>query len=351
MPILNINDKTELKRYNDFIKKQDFVSFMQANEWGEVKYPNWEQKIIYLEDNNDIVASMAILIRKFSVFTLFYVPRGPIVDLYNIKLVNKLIDEVNELAKQNKAFVLKMDPQVKYNEKLYNLYKNKGFKITKKNANSDNLIQPKHNAVLYIKNKTEEELLESFSQKTRYNVRLAAKKGVTVRYSHDLEDLKKFYQLYKTTTVRDKIGCREITYFEKMLNSYPKDKIRIYIAEFEGEPLSAAISTNYGKELFYVYGASSNEKRNLMPNYLMQWEMIKWGLEEKCSLYNFGGLLHLDSDNGLYRFKTGFCGEEGIEEYIGEIDKVYNKFGYFLFSKAVPVFKKIVKKFRKYDKN
>ena len=83
-----------------------------------------------------------------------------------------------------------------------------------------------------------------------------------------------------------------------------------------------------------------------MPNYAMQWEMIKWGLEKKCKTYNFGGIIYLDKTNGLYKFKTGFVREEGLLKYIGEIDKVYNKFIYFAYSNILPVLKKLQRKFR-----
>ena len=131
---------------------------------------------------------------------------------------------------------------------------------------------------------------------------------------------------------------------EKMFEAYSEDELRIYIAKHEDDKLSAAIAINYGGELFYLYGASSNVKRNLMPNYLMQWEMIKWGIETKCNKYNFGGVLHLNQENGLYKFKIGFCKKDGVTEYIGEIDKVYGKFMYFLYTKVLPVLKVLKRK-------
>ena len=111
--------------------------------------------------------------------------------------------------------------------------------------------------------------------------------------------------------------------------------------------MSAAIAITYGEEMFYLYGASSNEKRNLMPNYAMQSEMIKWAIEKGCSLYNFGGILHLEKNNGLYKFKVGFCKESGITNYIGEIDKVYNKTMYFAYRNILPILKKIRRGIRK----
>ena len=132
-----------------------------------------------------------------------------------------------------------------------------------------------------------------------------------------------------------------------MLDSFGENSLRIYIAEHDGEALSAAIAINYGKKTFYLYGASSNEKRNLMPNYLMQQEMIKWAIDTGCSLYDFGGVFILDKSNGLFKFKEGFCRQEGVTEFIGEIDKVYSKFWYFTFTKLVPVCQRIMKNIKK----
>ena len=227
------------------------------------------------------------------------------------------------------------------------MYKKAGYKTTGYKPDADDLIQPGHNMVLNIDGKTEEELMKSFAEKTRYNIRLSGRKGVTVRYSRDVEDLKKFYEIYEVTTIRDKIGKRPYDYFERMLEAYDETKLRIYIAEHEGQALAAAIATNIGGELFYVYGASSNEKRNLMPNYAMQMAMIRWGIETGCKTYNFGGVLNLDPNNGLYKFKIGFCREEGLEEYIGEINKVYKPFIYFLYKVGMPMKRKLGRKLRK----
>ena len=347
MPVLDFNNKEEVKEYEDFILNHVGTSFMQDLNWGKVKY-NWKQEAVYLKEDGKIVAAMMLLVQNIPFkSTIIYAPRGPVCDVYDIDLVNRLIKEAEPVAKKYKSYVLKFDPQVIYDEKLDNMYKKAGYKTTGYKPDADDLIQPGHNMVLNIDGKTEEELMKSFAEKTRYNIRLSGRKGVTVRYSRDVEDLKKFYEIYEVTTIRDKIGKRPYDYFERMLEAYDETKLRIYIAEHEGEPLSAAIATNIGGELFYVYGASSNEKRNLMPNYAMQMAMIRWGIETGCKTYNFGGVLNLDPNNGLYKFKIGFCREEGLEEYIGEINKVYKPFIYFLYKVGMPMKRKLGRKLRK----
>ena len=138
--------------------------------------------------------------------------------------------------------------------------------------------------------------------------------------------------------MRDKIGHRPYEYFKRMVDAYgSSDLLRIYIAEHEGEPLSGAICIHYGNKTWYIYGASSNNKRNLMPNYAMQAEMIRWGFENGSKIYDFGGVFILDKTNGLYKFKEGFCRREGATEFIGEFDLVYNPLLYTGFAKVLPM--------------
>lgn len=352
MPILDFNNKKEVEEYNEFLHNYDFMSFMQDLKWGKVKN-NWEQEAVYLRKDGKICATMMILIQKVPHMkvSFMYAPRGPVCDVYDIDTVNALVKEAEPIAKKYNAYVFKFDPQVVYDEKLDEMYKKVGYKTSGKNPNPDDVIQPLNDAVLYLNGKNEDELMKSFAEKTRYNIRLSGRKGVTVRFSRDKEDLKTFYDIYKVTTIRDKIGCRPYEYFERMLEAYDEDELRIYIAEHEGDKLSAAIATCYGNELFYVYGASSNEKRNLMPNYAMQMAMIRWGIERKCKTYNFGGIIHLDQNDGLFKFKMGFCRDEGLETYIGEFSKVYKPAAFFAITKLLPIKKKIERKIRKSKRN
>lgn len=352
MPILNKQDKEEVKRYEEYIKNYDGASLMQSLNWAKVKN-NWIQEAVFLEEEGIIIAAITLLLEKipYTNYYFMYAPRGPVCNIYDMELVKRLIKEVELLREKYKIFLFKFDPNVEYNEKLEIMYKEAGFNVLNKNMDKDELIQPLHDMVLDISNISKEDLLKSFSEKTRYNIRLSKRKGVEVYYSRKKEDLKIFYDLYKITTIRDNIGCRAYEYFEKMLDSYDEENLRIYITKHENDYLSAAIAFNYGKELFYLYGASSNEKRNLMPNYLMQWEMISWGLETGCNKYNFGGVLNIDPNDGLYKFKIGFCKKDGITEYIGEIDKVYNKYIYFIYIKCLPILKKLKRKVRTFKRH
>lgn len=337
MPILDTKNDKELKKYKQFVDNFNRSSIMQSIEWKNLK-ENWKQEIVYIERNKEIVAGLTILLRKIPVINTYimYAPKGPVCDIKDISLVNELVKETEEVAKKYNACALRFDPEVKIDKELENEYKKNGYIVRNIGYDRADMFQPRYNMILNIENKTEEELLKQFAEKTRYNIRLSTRKGVTVRYSRDKSDLKTFCDIQKITGKRDGFMVRPDSYFEKMLEIYDEKTMRIYLAEHEGEVLSAAIAINYGGKMWYMYGASSNNKRNLMPNFAMQWAMIKWGLEEKCKEYDFGGVFHLDKEDGLYKFKIGFCKQEGVTEFIGEIDKIFNKSKYFMFVNVLP---------------
>lgn len=341
MPVLDKSNKELVEKYNEFVRGREHTSALQDLNWAKVK-TDWMHEAVYIEKNGNITATMSILIRKFAKgVCMMYAPRGPVCDIDDIATIKELIEEVKPLAKKYNAFVLKFDPEVPEEKKIEELFKRNGFKVKNKDNKMASLIQPIYNMILRIGDKTEEQVFKGYSEKTRYNIRVAEKKGVTVRWSRDEKDMEAFYNLSEITATRDKISLRSLDYYMKMLEAFDENHLRIYIAEHEGEALSAAIALNYGGKLFYIYGASSNEKRNLMPNYLMQQTMIKWAIETGCIEYDFGGVFILDKSNGLYRFKEGFCRQEGVTKFIGEIDFVYNKLMYFAYEKLLPMYKKI----------
>lgn len=346
MPILDKKNAQDTARYTDFVRTSPYGNALQDLAWTKVKR-NWDSEQVYLEQDGKIIAAMSILFQKVvGKNTLAYASRGPVCDPYDLELVNRLIEEAKPVLKAHHAIFLRMDPEVNYDEKLDQLYRNAGFRVRNQGFGKAELIQPRYNMILPLRGKTFDELMPGFSSKTRYNIRLSQRKGVTTAYYHDDDALKTFYEIYRITTERDGIGHRPYWYFEEMIHAYDENHLRIYISSHEGQPLSAAIAINYGKKMWYLYGASSNEKRNLMPNYSMQRAMIEWGIECGCQLYDFGGVYQLDSSDGLYHFKEGFCRENGVTEFIGEFDQVYQPMGYFLFTKGIPAVQKLKKKLR-----
>lgn len=340
MPVLNKKNKKEVEKVKKFLENSKYGILYQSFEWAELKQDKWTSEYVYVEENGEIVAAMMVLVRKIAkFFNMMYATRGPVADINDVEMVKKLTQELTPLVKKYNPFVLKMDPEVEYSEELAKKYRKNGFKVKSDFKDILELMQPIRNMILDIDGKTEEEILAEYSQKTRYNIKVANKKGVTIRYSNSEEDLKEFYNLMIVTAKRDKIALRTYDHFKKMIDVY-KEKSRIYMAEYEGKVLAAAIAINYAGKVMYFYGASSNENRNVMPCYAMQQEMIRWAIETKCRNYDFGGIFNITKDNGLYRFKEGFCRKKGATKFIGEIDKVYNRPYYYTFCKILPKVKR-----------
>src|SRR5574344_81693 len=303
-----------------FLQNNLKTHFLQSPEWQKVKN-NWENEFIVVRnDKNEITGTMSVLIRKTPVFnkTIMYAPRGFVCDINDKETLSKLTEEVKKLAKKHNSFIFKMDPDVpNNNEEFKKILQDLGFKLKKNIKNVHDVIQPKYAMRIDLRNKTEEELLQSFHSKTRYNIRLAIKKGVTVREGKR-EELEIFHKIMKETGERDNFFIRDLSYFQKIYDVMSPKYAKLIIVEYEGTPIAAALPILYGDKVWYLYGGSSNEYRNLMPSYLMQWEMIKWAVENKCNVYDFRGVTGFDNENspqyGVYRFKKGFNGE--VVEFI-----------------------------------
>lgn len=345
MPILDRNKSEDVNRYNDFVRQATYTAATQDINWSTVK-SGWGDVQIYVEDDGKIVAAVSILTKSVFGFKMLYATKGPVCDIYDESLIKKLMVEVNQYAKANKAFVFRMDPERLIDDKLQSLYESQGYKVRNIKADKDDLIQPRFNMVLGLDGFDQESLLKNFSKKTRYNINLSRRKGVEVYHENSEEALDIFFELSEVMSKRQHIFSRSKDYFKKILEAF-EGNARIYIAKHEDDYLAAAIAIYYGDKLWYIYGASSNVKRNLMPNYLMQWEMIEWGLELGAKLYDFGGVFELNNSDGLYKFKEGFCRKDGVTELIGEIDKVYKPFIYYGITELYPKLKKIRSKLKK----
>jgi lipid II:glycine glycyltransferase (peptidoglycan interpeptide bridge formation enzyme) len=250
-----------------------------------------------------------------------YSSRGPVCDIHDASVLKQLTDGAKELAKKYKAFVLRIEPDIlssdqEFRDKITSL----GYKIKDDAKNFREEIQPRYVFRLNIKDKTEDEIFANFHQKTRYNVRLATKKGVVVK-TGTKEDLKDFHRIMIETGARDGFIIRSLEYFETMYDKMAPDHMKLLMAYHDDKPISGVIEIFYGNKTWYLYGASSNSHRNLMPNYLLQWEMIKDALARKNDVYDFRGVSGVVDENhpqyGLYRFKKGFGAD--FTEFIGEV--------------------------------
>ena len=218
-------------------------------------------------------------------------------------------------------------------------------------------IQPPDTVLLDLA-PSKDAILANMKSKWRYNVRLASKKGVDVRrFAAGEEDFSQafesFFSLFMETSKRDAVEFHEKGYYQDLLEAGSREgesaTVRLYLAFHEGEALAGIIVLFLGNEAVYLYGASGNKKRNLMPAYLLQWTAICDAKDAECSVYDFYGCPPTDDPHhpmhGLFLFKTGFGGK--LVHRAGTYDVVLKKPQYILFSiaeKARSWFYKVAKK-------
>ena len=340
-----ITEKT-LPEYEAFVQSHPKGNFAQSYLWGKQK-PMWQWDAIAVRgEDGAIRGSLAVMTRKVPGIgrTLMYGCRGPVCDLDDRETFSQLLDGARALAKKYKSYVIKIDPDVpSSNTAFSSMLQSFGFRAKEGGKNFE-AIQPRYVFRLNVEGKTEEELLANFHQKWRYNIRLAERKGVTVRVCGK-EMVPAFSDLMLTTGVRDGFVTRKPEYFAAMLDNLG-EHARLYMAfDPNDTPIAGTLAIHYGDKVWYLYGASSNEHRNLMPNYLLQWRMIQWAVETNCRIYDFRGVSgDVSEDNplyGLFRFKQGFGGN--FTEFVGEMDLVLSPVIYWAVEHGTSVFKELRK--------
>jgi len=303
---------------------------LQTDAWGELKSGfGW-----YAVRAEVGPLNTQILFRKLPLgFTVAYIPKPP-TRIFRKKVA--LGAEVDRVCKENKAIFLKVEPD-EWEAADQLDYQLNGWRI-------GDPIQPPRTIIIDLRG-TEDEILGHMKQKTRYNIRLASKKGVTVR---KWDDVNAFYEMMQTTGGRDGFGVHSKEYYQRAYELFVgkegKTSAELFVAEYEGKPLAAVMVFISGNRAWYLYGASNNEERNRMPTYLVQWEAMRWAKARGAELYDLYGVPdhdeeHLEkhfngtqSDGGLwgvYRFKRGWGGD--VKRAAQALDRVYKPFLYALY--------------------
>lgn len=317
-----------LTEWNQFLTKFPNAHLLQMGEWGELKKDFGWKPVRVISEN----VGVQILFRRLPLgFTIAYMPKAVI---SNELMSNEFWREIDSVCKRNRAIFLKVEPDAWDSE--FNLQPST-FKHSTHN------IQPPRTIVVDIR-KSEGEILAGMKQKTRYNIRLAEKKGVTVRA---WDDVASFHEMMLVTGGREGFGVHSKAYYQRAYELFhPKGKCELLLAEYEGKPLASLMVFANGRRAWYVYGASNNEERNRMPTYLVQWEAIRWAKARGCEEYDLWGVPDEDeatleaqferrSDGlwGVYRFKRGFGGQ--LKRAAQALDRVYNPVLYWAYLKFI----------------
>lgn len=333
---MKLKTQEEIREYEAFLSRHPRGHLLQSYEWGKVKSQWINEFVIVRGENGEIKASLSILIRRMPVLPLafLYAPRGPVCDLHDEASLRALTEGAKEIARRYKAITLKLDTDTSIEDTAYAQTMEKlGWRLNNKYSNLEG-VQARFVFRVDIGGKTPEQIMAGFHSKTRYNIRVAQRHGVTVRVG-TREDIPAFFALMQETGRRDGFVIRPLSYFYKLFDCLGAHQ-RLFIASVDGEDVAGAMAGAYGSKCLYLYGASANEHRQKMPAYLVQWEMMQYAREMGCSIYDLRGVPGVvEEDNpiyGLYRFKKGFGGD--LCEFIGELDMVYKPFWFWAFKTA-----------------
>lgn len=343
MPILDLTDSEAVARYEEFVATSRYGHVMQSVNWAKVKN-NWDSDYVYLEDDaGNITAALSILsVKNDGSHAFMYAPRGPVCDFKDIDTVKALVEEAAAVIEKRNGFVLRMDPEFAYDEEVLANYRNAriaNLVITTRGVDEHCFSNPRMHMIADISMGAHDEFLKTVKSKNKCKIKVPYKHGLeTMRFHHGdpgfEQALDKFYELTKIMAKRQGITYRPKDYFVRLFNAFPPPAVTLYETRTpEQEVLSCAIALGFNRKCFYIYAASSNEKRNLRPNYQMNNEAIKDAIEQGYTQYDMGGIYEVDNSGGLYSFKKAFCGESGLLEMIGQFDWVYYPEVYSEFSK------------------
>jgi peptidoglycan pentaglycine glycine transferase (the first glycine) len=315
---------------------------LQSWAWGELKARfGWRVERLAVAG-----AAAQVLYRSLpgGLGSIAYVPKGPLADYASIASLQPLLAALRSLARQQRAICLKIEPDLEDGPALAGQLQALGFRPSPQG------VQPRRTLLVDLDGDPGE-VLGRMKPKTRYNIRLAERRGVTVRHGSEA-DLPAFYRLMEATARRDGFAIHARAYYETVHRLFvPSGQGCLLLAEYEGQLLAGLVAfapggAARGGTACYMYGASSDEERNRMPTYLLQWEAMLWAREKGCQAYDLWGVPDEEeatleaeftqrSDGlwGVYRFKRGFGGR--LVRTAGAWDLVYAPLRYRLYTLAV----------------
>lgn len=300
--------------------------FLQSWGWGEFKRKfGWDVTRVAAEGST-APATAQILMRRKAGVSVGYIPRGPVHPSQEegIRLWQAIGREVR---RQRALFVI-----VETNEALP-----VGLEQAARLTTGPAHIQPARTVKVPLLD--DESLLKQMHQKTRYNVRLAQRRGVVVRRAApDQAGVDAFYALMQDTAQRNDFGVHDRRYYDEFLRIFG-DKAALLFAEIEGRPVAGVIAVCFGDEAIYMYGASSTKDRAHGAGFFIQYEAMCWARDQGCKVYDLWGIpavdpstTHVDNGDriagtsgndwrGLYEFKTRFGGQ--IVSYPAPMERIY----------------------------
>jgi len=344
----------EASNWNDLIVTLPGAHIMQTREWGQLKsHFGWQPFYgVWRDERGEAAAAALILERVLPLrglaarLRVLYVPKGPLLDWQEATLRRQVFEDLTRLARQRGAIFIKIDPDVSLGRgypgqpeasdddaggAVVNDLAQLGWRLSSEQVQF-------RNTFLVDLNPVPEVLLAKMKQKTRYNIHLAERKGVSVRVG-TLDDLPLLYQMYAETADRDGFVIREQVYYQRLWSAFIQAGLaEALVAEVGGEALAAVVIFRFAGRAWYMSGMSRLAQREKMPNHLLQWRAMLRAREAGAAQYDFWGAPdQLDEKDplwGVYRFKEGFGGE--VIRHIGAWDFPANPLLYPLYTSVLP---------------
>jgi lipid II:glycine glycyltransferase (peptidoglycan interpeptide bridge formation enzyme) len=341
--------------WNRVIAPLPGAHILQTRQWAQVKARfGWEPLPRVWYGNGDRIAAAALVLRRriplagFAArLSVLYVPKGPLLcDWGDGALRARVLADLRALARNCGGIFIKIDPDVRLGKGIPGEGSAREDPLGRA-VTADLLAYGWHfsaeqvqfrNTVLIDLAPSEEQLLARMKAKTRYNIGLARRKGVTVRHG-GLADLDLLYRMYAETSVRDRFVIREEAYYRQVWREFLQAGMAaLLIAEVSGEPVAAVLVFQFAGRAWYLYGMSRSLHREKMPNHLLQWEAMRWAKAAGCTVYDLWGAPDEFSPDdplwGVFRFKEGLGGE--VVRYLGAWDLPVRPLYYRFYTQILP---------------
>ncbi len=328
--------------------------FLQSSYWQRLCELEKKPTHFFCEKNK--VSALAVENKLPLAGSYWFTPRGPVFANDHLAAEN-LLNNIAQRSRQNQIGWLRVEPQKKTDLELIRKFAQKNkFKLLKTKKDH----QPAQTLMLDLTQK-EEDILAQMKSKTRYNLRLAQRKGIEIVQSQKLSDIEQFLKLLKITAQRDGIVNHSDEHYRNFFR-LGNERVKLFLAKDGEEVLAGALVTFYGQVATYLHGASGNQKRNKMPTFLLHWEIIRFAKQQGMKKYDWGGtkleavekgdkITYQAADTawaGISRFKLGFCPNQKPVDFVGCYDLVFSPFRYSIYRLlqiAVELKKKLKKVF------
>lgn len=348
--------------WNDALLTLPGGHVLQSWEWGETKLLHgWFPTRLLWEQEGRAVAAAQVLRRlvPHTPWSVLYVPKGPVLDYHQPALLQRVLTDLERYARTLRAIFAKIDPDVEaalpgdaaaVPHPVTETLIARGWRF------SAQQIQFRNTAMLDL-TPTEDSLLAAMKSKTRYNIRLAQRRGILVR-SGTSQDISRFYEMYAETGKRDGFLIRPFAYYRDTWRAFlDAGSAQMLLAEVgpredEASPSDLAevvagiILFRFGDRAWYMYGASTDQHRDLMPNYALQWAAMRWAKEAGCTTYDLWGAPSTLSEDdrlwGVWRFKEGLGAR--LVPHIGAYDYPAFSFLYWVYGVAVPKYLSLLRR-------